>query len=677
MSVRTSFRPSKHPSRRWFVCLILPAGLAVGSLCFARGSTDEPQTPKDLTELSLEELLEIEVPTVYAASRFDQKVTEAPSSVTIVTAAEIERYGYRTLADLLRAVRGFYASYDRNYTYIGVRGFSRPGDYNSRILLLVDGHRANDNIFDSVLAGTEGILDLEVVDRVEILRGPASSLYGTSAFLAVVNVVTRKPTEGRSAGTSVEAASYDSYRGRVFYSAPAGKKARALVSGSLYDSRGQRLFFPEFASPTTNGGFADRADADRYARLFGTVCWGPFTLSALHSSRTKKIPTASFGTLFNDPRSETTDSRTYLDLRAEGTWRAKLDWLLRAGVDRYAYYGTYVFDYPPVTLNLDRAIGWWGTLEGQASYRLGGHRITGGLEVRDNFRQDQDNYDEGGGAVYVRSRADSRNWSLYVQEEFDALERFVLNAGVRYDRYSTFGGRASPRLGLVYRPSPRWSAKLLYGEAFRAPNAFELYYYGSGPEAVGPETISTYEIAFDAYLSGRIYLGGSIYHEDIRDLISLDTDPASGALFYRNLDRAEGQGVEFEIGKTWHRGTELRASVAVQRAEDETTGELLSNSPKTVAHVQLGRSWFGDRLFSGLAGHFKGRRRTVRGTEIGSSATVDLTLNVRRLARRVDLAAGIYNLLDRQNADPGSEEHVQEGIPQDGRNFLVRLTYRF
>src|SRR5258708_25954611 len=95
----------------------------------------------DLTKLSLEDLTKVQIETVYGASKFGQKVTEAPASVTIITADEIQKYGYRTLADLLRSVPGFYVSYDRQDAYIGVRGISRPSDYNTLMLILVDGHR--------------------------------------------------------------------------------------------------------------------------------------------------------------------------------------------------------------------------------------------------------------------------------------------------------------------------------------------------------------------------------------------------------------------------------------------------------------------------------------------------------------------------------------------------------
>ncbi len=143
----------------------------------------------DLSNASLEQLGTINV---YTASKHLQSAREAPSSVTVITADEIQRYGYRTLADILQTVRGFFVTYDREYSSLGVRGFARPGDYNNRVLLLVDGHRLNDNIYDEAMLGTEFPVDLDLIQRIEIIRGPTSSLYGSNAVFAVVNVITKK-----------------------------------------------------------------------------------------------------------------------------------------------------------------------------------------------------------------------------------------------------------------------------------------------------------------------------------------------------------------------------------------------------------------------------------------------------------------------------------------------------
>src|SRR6202046_3934456 len=182
--------------------------------------------------MSIEELMSISVDSVYGAPGFKQKVAEAPASVTIITSEEIQRYGYRTLADILRNVQGFYVSYDRNYSYLGVRGFGLPGQYNNSIALLIDGHRLNDNIFDGALIGTEFPLDVDLIDRVEVIRGPNSSLYVASAFLAVINIITKRGRDLPKVSMTASAGGQGTYEGRVSYGATFHNGLELLLSGT-------------------------------------------------------------------------------------------------------------------------------------------------------------------------------------------------------------------------------------------------------------------------------------------------------------------------------------------------------------------------------------------------------------------------------------------------------------
>jgi len=147
--------------------------------------------PPDVMDMSLEDLMKVDIDSVYGASGYKQKVSDAPASITIITGDEIKRYGYRTLADVMRDVPGFYVTYDRNYSYLGVRGFGRPGDYNSRILLFVDGHQTNDDIYDQAYIGTDFPVDVDLIDRIEVIKGPNSSRFLASALLGVINIVTK------------------------------------------------------------------------------------------------------------------------------------------------------------------------------------------------------------------------------------------------------------------------------------------------------------------------------------------------------------------------------------------------------------------------------------------------------------------------------------------------------
>src|SRR5712664_880637 len=248
----------------------------------AQGQKSEQQEP-DLTKLSLADLTKVQIETVYGASKFGQKVTQAPSSVTIVTADEIQKYGYRTLADLLRSVPGFYISYDGQDTYIGVRGISRPSDYNTLMLILVDGHRMNENVYNGAYISGDFVIDFDLIDRVEIIRGPGSSLYGTDAFFAVINIFTKRGRDLNGTEVSLSAGGQETYQGRVSYGQKFKNGLELLMSESFGDSKGNRqLFYPEFNSPATNCGIARDADGSPSHSTFVIVSYKVFTFYAVY-----------------------------------------------------------------------------------------------------------------------------------------------------------------------------------------------------------------------------------------------------------------------------------------------------------------------------------------------------------------------------------------------------------
>ena len=131
-------------------------------------------------------------PPVRAASKSLVSVDEAPASTTVLTQEELRAFGWRTLAEALSGVRGIFLTDDRTYTYLGVRGFSPPGDLNTRVLILWDGHSMNDVWAGQGYAAHDLSVDLQEVERIEVVRGPGSALYGTGAFFAVINVVPRE-----------------------------------------------------------------------------------------------------------------------------------------------------------------------------------------------------------------------------------------------------------------------------------------------------------------------------------------------------------------------------------------------------------------------------------------------------------------------------------------------------
>jgi iron complex outermembrane receptor protein len=230
---------------------------------------EELDLPDDLFSAEEEALFQ-DIPSVYSASKYEQKITKAPSSISIVTAEEIKQYGYRTLADILMSLRGFFATNDRNYSYLGTRGFARPADYNTRVLLLVDGHRINEAVYDSATIGNDFVVDVDNIERVEVIRGPSSSLYGNNAFFGVINVWTKRGRDYQGVEVSGEYRTYDTYKTRLNYGNRFDNGIEMLLSGSYLDSQGKDdIFFKEFNDPSTNNGVAVKNDGNRFITCLG------------------------------------------------------------------------------------------------------------------------------------------------------------------------------------------------------------------------------------------------------------------------------------------------------------------------------------------------------------------------------------------------------------------------
>ena len=509
--------------------------------------------------LTLEQLADLEIDSVYSASLYTQKVTEAPSSVTIVAADEIKRYGYRTLADILRSVRGFYVTYDRNYSYLGVRGFSRPGDYNARILLMVDGHRLNDNIFGAALIGTEfpaghrshrarrdhPRTELVAVWHERILRRDQCD-YETPRY-------DEGPRGGRITCQSPHAKRPAS---------PSAANSIAASTSSCQDRRTEATArrgssLKSSPAPATNNGFAENADADRFSKFFGRMTFEHFTLQGLYGAREKAIPTASFGTVFNDPRSQTVERQGFVDLQYDRDDTEQLGNRL-AGVCRLVRVRRRL----RIRLFRDRRSASWSSTKISRVATGGGlssnshgklqqrNTLTIGTEYRNNFRQDQFNYDQEPFLEHLDDRRSSTNWALYLQDEVALHRTLLLNVGLRHDHYDTFGGTTNPRAGLIYSPFTKTTVKALYGQAFRAPNAYELFWQqqdvAQSNPSLRPETNKTTELVLEQYLGTHVRVAAAGFHYGINGLITQQTDPVSNLLVYNNVESIRVKGLELE-----------------------------------------------------------------------------------------------------------------------------------
>jgi outer membrane receptor for ferrienterochelin and colicins len=655
----------------------------------AISSTEAAAT--NVMDLSFDELLAVNVDKVYGASKFEQDTTRAPSSVSIVTRDEFQKQGYRTLADALRSVNGLFMTDDRNYSYLGIRGFNRPGDYNSRVLLLVDGHRMNDAVYDQGFYGTEAFLDTDDIERVEVIRGPSSSIYGNNAFFGVVNVVTRPGRTINGLEATAQAGDDETFKGGLRYGKQWANGLEVFLSGSIYDSEGEdRIFFPEFNSPTNNNGVAVNSDHDRAYNFFGSVGFDAFTLTGGWAWREKVIPTASYATAFNDGGEQTTDQRAYVDLKYDQSFDHDLRFIGHVAYDSSSYYGYYPYldtNIPPArNLNTDEAFGQSLGADWQLNWLIAGrHTLIVGGDYRENLEIAQRNFDDNPPQVNLDDDRTGRNVGVFAQAEVALMTNLLVNLGGRYDYYSTFGGTVNPRLALIWDPWKATTFKVLYGGAFRAPNAYELYYgsyyptpgsFKANPD-LNPEEITTYELVWEQRLPANMRFSAAGYFYKISDLVSQVVDPADDLLVFQNIENVRAQGLELSLEKRGPAGLLARVSYAIQSTEDETTDGELSNSPNQMAKLNLIAPLWKDKLFAGVDLQYYSGSFTVQGNKSDSVFVLNGTLFSQRIVKNLEVSASVYNLLNERNGFSGSAEHVQDTIPLAGRSFRVKVTYRF
>ena len=358
--------------------------LAVGR---SAGQTNAVET-QDLTALSLEELLDIRVE---GAALHPQSQADAPASVTVITASDIRTYGYRTLADALASTRGLYLSNNRTFYSVGVRGFNLPGDYASRFLVMVNGHQMADNIFGFQLwFGQDFAIDMSLVERIEVIRGPTSSIYGSNGIFATINIITKSAEQIEAPALIAEAGNFGEKKVQLMSTVSLGGQADLLLSGAVFNNGGESpLYLPEFDRPETDFGQALRMDNERGYHFFSSLTVRNWSFLAAVSDRDKIQPVSWGETVFNDRGTRVNDERRFVEAAysrelGRGTlrWRTYYDSFCERLRLRYPAPGE-----PGVEDNRQRFSGdWVGT---QLSYRFELSRrdtLTVGAEGRFDLR---------------------------------------------------------------------------------------------------------------------------------------------------------------------------------------------------------------------------------------------------------------------------------------------------
>lgn len=637
------------------------------------------ENPGDLVSMSLEQLMDLEVVT---ASRFGQKVDHAPSAVQVISAEDIRAHGWRTLGEALESLPGLYLSDSGIYTYLGARGQLRAGDYDTRFLLLIDGHRINDPVYSQSPVGQEFPLDMTLVERIEYVPGPGSAVYGSNAFFGVINVLTKPPGQPGSGEVALSGGNYGTHGARATLST-GGAWGQTLLSASYSHSRGRDFYFPEFAETDSagaiSGGVVRGQDDERTRRLFMRHIAGDLTVMLLASDRRKNDPVAPYEQASGMPGANVQDSWMVLGTQygralSETTrWQAQLDFI------DYRYVGNYAYDEPYAYINRDISTGQSIVLGSRIITTRQRHTMAVGFEAQLDHAVEQRNFDVDPRLDYLQSKHNVSNLGFFINDEITLGGDWLLNGGLRLDRNDTGTLRLSPRLALISAPSDGTTFKAIIGKAYRSPNAYERFYAidsDYGGQQLNPglkaESIETAELFLGRNLGRHNRVEMSLYDYRLRELITLVGN--DDVLTLENAASATTTGAELAFLHHWDNGARLRASYAYNHVRDSSGGPVL-NAPRGIARLSTVVPLSNEVSLAGSAQHIS--RRATKWGSVDRYLVVDANLLWDPARSPFALSAGIRNLLDERYSDPVGPEFAQDAIPRRGREYRVELSWQF
>jgi outer membrane cobalamin receptor len=647
---------------------------------------------------------------VYAASRYVQTIAETPADVAVISRDDIARFGYRSVQQALQSLPGLYNAASQ-WPALGLSGIAVPGDFGSRLLYLVNGMPVYEPTYGGFFLD---YLDIESIERIEVVKGAGSALYGSGAVMGLVNLITRSGHD--SLATSASATLASGRSGKAYWSQHRqDAQASSFISASAASSAGRDLYLPELDTPDFDAvrfhGMSRGNDGHHGARLFGRISTDQAWLQALLVAGSKRDPLASYGSVFN-ARLQLRETLAALEAGAQRALGEGGQLTLRAYLFSIAERG----DYPYARSGLRGVPAQYINVSDLASRQLGaelrydrflasGHHVLAGLEIKrigfSHVVGDQPGLLRSGVAS-VDANDSYTQWALFAQDEL-RLGEGKLFLGARVDSYQGFsngvGTRVSPRIAYVQELGASTTAKLVYGEAYRAPTIYESRYQDGLPAAstiwanrdLRPEVSRSLEALLLGRAGGGLQWRLSAFLKQLRDTPVQVLVPryqgidcglgADGCIQYRNAAQVQRvAGVEADVHlRQADRGL-LYASLVLQHGHDQD-GDLAS-SPRRLFKAGISRDlpWPNtdaalEAQYTGsMLGLFDGGMRD----RVPASLVANLVINLSNLGDGWRAALRIDNLADHANATVASRElQPLRRVPAEGRRFTLHLQRDF
>jgi len=572
----------------------------------------------------------------------------------------------------------------------------------------LDGAPLNDDWVWSSYVGYDLRTDLEDIDRIEIVRGPGSVVYGTSAFSGVVNLVTRSKEVPNGREIGVSAAGDGVMRARARITQHFGADAGVWTSVGAGQSAGQDFFFPEYVAngPPAVAGNARGVDGAKFANMTGRLWWKDLSLAWSFNYHNKHLPTGQFETLLGDGRTRQSDARGLVEARFEPTLGV-VNSLTRLHLDAYSYRGYFARSPGDGGVETDEYDSYWGGAEQRFVVTPSpAISLSVGSEAQVHPHARQYGATEVGG-LFLNRIDNFVLAAVYGNVDLRPHENVKLSAGGRLDYYSTFGSSFNPRLALIVRPYAGGNLKILAGKAFRAPSIYELSYAAVGQISspnLQPENVYSAEIELSQRVGRSVVATVAAYTNYITDLISLQnlapTPSGDVDVQYQNTTTPVGtMGAEVEIRRDWKEGWMIAASYSYQRSVYLASGSFsdlvtmtrsaayreVPNSPNHLASIRGAVPIFARALTLMSRLSLEGPRydtnddaaSTTAQTRTESAIIWDFVLSGTEGRWGLTYAAGIYNAFDSRVGNPVSNEFVQRTIPITGRTLLATASVNF
>lgn len=614
---------------------------------------------------------------ISGASRFEQNLHEINGFSNVVDTQNIWRFGLRNTAKVLQTFAGNYLSYEKDYQYMGVKGISRPGDFNSRILLLSDGLRLNDPLYDSALLGNESQIDIDWIKRIEFVSSPGSAQFGSNAILGVANLVSFTGADIKGSRVRYARESYQGNKLTLLHGNELGNGDDYIFGLTVYENNGSDIYLRQFDQIENNRGVAHAADAERYIKGFFKFSLDNWLIQGVASSRFKVLPTAYWGSLFNTSKTTDTDSAYLFNITHQVSLSENTERFVRVRTGGYQYLGKFDHiqsDYPNHSQS-----AWYGFGYEIKSHQKH-HQIALGAEIQYNQRLSQTQYSPiAGNTARDQVNTDYFNYSFYAEDNWKINSWNSLQTGFRFDHIN-LRNAASPKIAISHKLNETSSIKFIFSRAFRAPNSYELL---NTPDNLGRsqinndglknEYIDSSEIIVQQITSPNHLFTLNIFNRSIDRLIQQQRDFA-GYYIFINGEKTISNGLSIESNYIDDR-LNLRSNLTMQNSTQNDS--TLSNSPKFLAKILASYYFPAINLDMSLNTQFNAKAKYDSNDYVAAYNVSNLIFSLRDNFSYGKASLGIYNIFDKKFYSPASTYVRDSYLIQNERQFRLSWEYIF